>query len=143
MQAYLSTQGHDILEKEDSMLEDGESKLGVADQIVAFKRSLAPRREALRRAFAEVRDHVRRAADAICADMACRRAGAPEIAYRDIRNGSVPEVTRQVIRRTGCAIVRGVFPASVASEWFAELGAYLETNHYEEREAEKRSLDRY
>ena len=55
----------------------------------------------------------------------------------------MPEATRQAIRRTGCAVVRGVFPASVASDWFAEVGDYLETNHYEEREVEKRSLDKY
>jgi hypothetical protein len=36
-----------------------------------------------------------------------------------------------------------VFPASLASAWFAELGEYLETNRYEEREAEKRNLDQY
>ena len=30
-----------------------------------------------------------------------------------------------------------------ASDWFAELGEYLETNRYEEREVEKRSLDKY
>jgi hypothetical protein len=125
------------------MHEEGESTLGVADRIVAFKRSLAPRREALKRAFDEVKDHVRRAADAIRADMACGRPVVPEIDYRDIRSGSVPEGTRQAIRRTGCAVVRGVFPASVASDWFAELGAYLETNNYEQREAQKRSLDQY
>ena len=125
------------------MREDGESTCGVADQIVAFKRSLAPRRPALRRAFDEVKDHVRRAADAICADLACGRPVIPEIDFRDISNGSVTEGTRQAIRRAGCAVVRGVFPTSVASDWFAELGTYLDANNYEEREVEKRSLDNY
>jgi hypothetical protein len=32
---------------------------------------------------------------------------------------------------------------SVASDWFHELVAYLETNDYEPREADKRSLDQY
>src|SRR5580704_8710925 len=131
------------LTREESMREDSESKSGVADQIVAFKRSLAPRRAALRRAFDEVKDQVRRAADTIRADLACGRPVVPEIDYRDIRSGSVSEGTRQAIRRTGCAVVRGVFPASVASDWFAELGAYLEANNYEQREVEKRSLDKY
>lgn len=125
------------------MREDGESNSGVADQIVAFKRSLAPRREALRRAFDEVKDQVRRAADTIREDLACGRPVVPELDYRDIKSGSVSEGTRQAIRRTGCAVVRGVFPVSVARAWFAELGAYLETNNYEEREIEKRSLDKY
>jgi hypothetical protein len=40
-------------------------------------------------------------------------------------------------------VVRSVFPEAVANDWFAELGEYLERNKYEEREAEKRSLDKY
>jgi hypothetical protein len=129
--------------REESMHAEGESRFDVADQIVAFKRSMAPRRGALRRAFGEVRDHVSRAADAIREDTAAGRPVIPEVDYRDIRSGSVSEGRRRAIRRTGCAVVRGVFPASVASAWFAELVAYLETNHYEQREVEKRSLDKY
>jgi hypothetical protein len=122
---------------------EAESKSDVTDRIVALKRSMATRRETLRRAFEEVKDHVSRAAEAIRRDAAAGKSVVPEVDYRDIRSGSVPEGTRQAIRRTGCAVVRGVFPASVASEWFAELGAYLETNDYERREAEKRGLDQY
>jgi hypothetical protein len=122
---------------------EGESTIGVAEQIVAFKRSMAPRREATSRAFDEVRDHVRRAVDAILEQIAAGRSVVPEVDFREITSGSVSEATRQAIRGTGCAIVRGVFPASVASDWFAELGEYLEANHYDEREIEKRSLDNY
>src|SRR6202023_953235 len=50
---------------------------------------------------------------------------------------------RQSIRSTGCAVVRGVFPADLASDWFALVSEYLETNSYEDRAAEKRSLDKY
>ncbi len=35
------------------------AEFDVRDQVIAFKRKLAPRREALQRAFADVRDHVR------------------------------------------------------------------------------------
>jgi hypothetical protein len=120
-----------------------ESGLDVRDQIVAFKRSMAPRREALRRAFGEVKDHVRRAADAIRADAASGRPVVPEVDYRAIGGGSVSDRTRQAIRKAGCAVVRGVFPQSVASDWFAELVAYLGANDYERRDAEKRGLDQY
>lgn len=121
----------------------GETRFDVADQIVALKRSLAPRRAELRRAFAEVQDHVARAVDAIRREAAAGRPVIPEVHYRDIRSGAVSAETRQDIRRTGCAIVRGVFPASRAAEWFAELGEYLAANRYEEREVEKRGLDQY
>ena len=90
-----------------------------------------------------MKDHVGRAADAIRKEAAGGRPVVPEIDYRDIREGSVSEGMRQAIRKTGCVVVRGVFPASVASDWFAELGEYLEINDYEKREAEKRGLDQY
>jgi len=115
----------------------------VRDRIIAFKRKLAPRRDALKRAFAEVKDHVSRAVGTIRKDVAAGRAVVPELDYRDIRNNTVPEALRQSIRKSGCAVVRGVFPADLARDWFAQVGEYLETNHYEQLEGEKRSLDKY
>ena len=117
--------------------------MDVRDQIVAFKRTLAPNRERLKRAYAEAKGHVTRAADRILSDVAAGRPVVPEIEYRDIRDGRVPESVRQSIRDTGCAVIRGVFPTALASAWFAELGEYLEANRYDEREVEKRSLDQY
>ena len=118
-------------------------KYDVADQIATFKRSLAPRRTALKRAFAEVTDHVRRASEAIQADLAAGRPVVPEVDYRDVRDGKVSEAARAAIRKTGCAVIRGVFPAAVATGWFDEVSDYLAANRYEEREVEKRSLDKY
>ena len=118
-------------------------ELDVRDQIVAFKRTLAPNRDGLKRAYGEVKDHVSRAADGILRDVAAGRAVVPELDYHDIRDGKVSEAVRQSIRNCGCAVIHGVFPAAVASDWFAQVGEYLETNRYEEREVEKRSLDKY
>jgi hypothetical protein len=115
----------------------------VADRIVRFKRSLAPRRGALTRAFEEVKEHISRATGSIQARAAAGQPVIPELDYRDIRDGSVTDDSRRAIRETGCAIVRGVFPETDASGWFTELGEYLDTNHYEQREIEKRSLDKY
>ncbi len=115
----------------------------VTDRIVAFKRSLAPARDDLRRAYLEVKDHVRRAVDRLLSDSTAGRPVVPEVQYRQIKDGRVADETRAAIRHTGCVVVRGVFPESVASDWFAELGHYLDVNHYEEREAAKRSLDKY
>ena len=55
----------------------------VRDQIIAFKRKLAPRREALQRAYADVKDHVTRAVDIIRTEVAAGRAVVPELDYRD------------------------------------------------------------
>jgi len=115
----------------------------VRDQIIAFKRKLAPRREALQRAYEDVKDHVTRAVDTIRKDVAAGRAVVPELNFSEIRNNAVPDALRQSIRKTGCTVVRGVFPADLARDWFAQAGDYLETNHYEQLEGEKRSLDKY
>ena len=115
----------------------------VRDQIIAFKRKLAPRREALQRAYADVKDHVTRAVDIVRTEVAAGRAVVPELDFRDIRNHTVPDTLPQSIRKTGCVVVRGVFPADLARDWFSEVGEYLETNHYEQLEGEKRSLDKY
>lgn len=125
------------------MLAEAENKFDVTAEIVAFKRTMAPRRAALKRAYDEVKAHVSRAVEKIRADADAGRQVVPEVEYSAIRDGRVPEEARQAIRRTGTAVVRGVFPAAVASDWFAEVGRYLEENHYEEREIEKRSLDKY
>ena len=119
------------------------AEVGVRDQIIAFKRQLAPSREALKRAYADVKDHVSRAAAIILREVDAGRAVVPEVAIETSRDGKVSETVRQSIRNTGCAVIRGVFPVGLASDWFAEVGEYLETNRYEEREVEKRSLDKY
>src|SRR5258706_2691417 len=119
------------------------AEFDVRDQIIAFKRKLAPRREALQRAYEDVKDHVTRAVDTIRKEVSAGRSVVPELTYSDIRNNAVPESLRQSIRKTGCTVVRGVFPADLARDWFAQVGDYLETNHYEQLEGEKRSLDKY
>jgi len=119
------------------------AEVDIREQIVAFKRTLASNREGLKRAFADVKDHVRRAGDRILKEVAAGRPVVPELDYRAIRDGNIRESVRQSIRSTGCVVVRNVLPADLASEWFAELGEYLEANHYDAREVEKRSLDKY
>src|SRR6185295_12209781 len=84
-----------------------EGNFDVTDKIVAFKRSMAGRRAELKRAFGEVKDHMSRAAEKIKADSAAGRPVVPELAYADIAAGKVSDATKQAIRRTGCAVVRG------------------------------------
>ena len=119
------------------------TEFDVSKEIVAFKKAMMPRHDVLKRAFADVKDAVTRAADTIRADNAAGRPTIPEIPFADIRDGKVSDTTRAAIRRTGCAVIRGVFPASQASEWFDDVGRYLEENQYEAKEVEKRSLDKY
>ena len=91
----------------------------VREPITAFKRKLAPRRDVLNRAYEDVRDYVKRAVDIVLREVAAGRSVVPELNYTDIRNNTVPEAIRQSIRKTGCAVVRGVFRADLARDWFA------------------------
>jgi hypothetical protein len=125
------------------MLAEAEKSFDVTDAVIAFKRAMAPRRAVLKHAFEDVKGHISRAAEQIRADADAGRPVVPELEYAAIRDGRVPDDTRAAIRRTGTAVIRGVFPAAVASEWFAEVGHYLDENQYEQREIEKRSLDKY
>src|SRR3546814_11097003 len=100
----------------------------VRDAVAAFKRSMADRRPALKRAFAELEDHVRREADAIRADAAAGREIVPEIDYGAIRDRRVTDAFRDAVRRTGSAVVRGVFPRAQGAAWSAELGRSLQPN---------------
>ena len=119
------------------------NEFDVSNEIVAFKKAMAPKHDVLKRAYEDVKGAVSRAADTIRAETAAGRPTIPEIPYADIRDGKVTDATRAAIRRSGCAVIRGVFPASQASEWFDEVGRYLEDNDYEAKEVEKRSLDKY
>ena len=125
------------------MQSEAKSAFDVGDQIVAFKKKMAPRRDALKRAYAEVRESVSRAADRIRADNAAGRPTIPELNYLDVKDGKISDAAKAAIRKSGCAVVRGVFPAAQATEWFEEVGRYLTENRYEDKEVEKRSLDKY
>jgi len=115
----------------------------VTADIAAFKQRFVGQGEALRRAFSEVRDHVGREVDAIQADAAAGRPVVPEIDYRSLHDEKVPPSFEAAVRRRGCAVVRGIIPRTRVRDWFAQLGTYLDVNRYEEREKEKRGLDRY
>jgi hypothetical protein len=125
------------------MMHGNGETIDVKDEIRAFKRKMAPRKAALKAAYDDVRDHVRRRADAVQAAAAAGKQVIPELDYAAIAAGKVSDAAKQAIRASGCAVVRGVFPAGQASEWFDEVGRYLDENDYERREVEKRSLDKY
>lgn len=54
----------------------------------------------------------------------------PVVQFADIAAGTVPEATKSLIRRRGCAIVKGTFEHERALEWDAELASYLDANDF-------------
>lgn len=94
-------------------------------------------------AFDSVREAMLREVDAIAANDANGRANIPEVRYSDVEAGSVPAEAVEAIRRTGTAIVRGVFPRAQAESWNAELGDYIAENDYLTKQKEKAGMDKY
>ena len=105
---------------------------------------MAPRRDALKRAFDDVRDHVMRAAEKIRADQ--RRRPRP----------SCPSSTTPTSAPARSPTRRAPRSARAAAPWSAassrqrrrangstRSAAISKTTHYEEKEVEKRSLDKY
>jgi hypothetical protein len=73
-----------------------------------------------------------------------RNGGAvPEIHYSDLAAGHVPGPVADRIRRRGCVVVRGVFPASRIASWNDQIGDYVERNRYAEKQQSRVGLDRY
>jgi len=73
-----------------------------------------------------------------------RNGGAvPELHYRDVAAGHVAGPVADRIRRRGCAVVRGVFPASRIASWNDQIGEYVERNRYAEKQKSRVGLDRY
>ncbi len=73
------------------------------------------------------------------------RAGeaVPELHYQDLAAGDVAGPLADRIRRRGCAVVRGVFPASRIASWNDQIGEYLERNRYAEKQKSRVGLDKY
>jgi hypothetical protein len=67
----------------------------------------------------------------------------PQLAYRDVANGTVSAAERLRIRRRGCVIIRNVFDAQQASDWNAAIGRYIDDNDYYRKARDKAGLDQY
>lgn len=93
--------------------------------------------------FESVRDQIRRDSDAIRENAARGLANIPEIAFKDVEAGSVSAEQVAAVRRTGTAIIRGVYPRAQAEGWNEVLGEYIAANDYLAKQKEKAGLDQY
>lgn len=114
----------------------------IGDYIRETKRRLRASQD-VKSAFSEVRDHIRRDVEAIRDNADKGRSSIPELDFRAIRSGGVPASAVEAIRKTGTAIIRGVFPRQMAEDWNAELGAYIADNDYHAKAKEKAGLDQF
>ena len=95
-----------------------------AAAVAALKRSVS---DALAR-FAAVDAAVRAEISDVAAMAADGVSPVPQVEWAAILGGTAPAGLRDLIRRRGCVVVRGVFSRGQAAAWDAELGAYLADN---------------
>ncbi len=86
---------------------------------------------------------MRRRVDEISELSAKDQPVVPELAWKDIKDGAVADRTLDNIRRCGCVVIRGVYPAQQAREWNDEMGHYLGQNNYSAKAAAKGNMDNY
>ena len=67
----------------------------------------------------------------------------PEVNFNEIQTGAVGSDLTQLVKKRGCAVIRQVFTLEQVNEWNEQIVEYIESNHYYDKEIEKRGLDQY
>lgn len=111
----------------------------IRQQIVREKSALLASRDDWAKNFADLSECVAAEIDDIRKIAAAGESPVPVVRYDRLAESS--EETRELIRRRGCVVVRGVFSEKQASDWNEELGRYVADNGYYEQEREKRGMD--
>ena len=101
------------------------------------------RRFDVTKAFAESRELVLREVEAIRDQYDSELSVIPQIEYHKIADCAVEEPFRELVRRRGCVIVKGVFDRIQVSEWNHEIGEYIDRNDYLTAANKKKDLDKY
>ena len=95
------------------------------------------------KAFVKSRDMMLREVEAIRAQHDSEVPIIPQVEYHKIAEGAVEEPFRELVRRRGCVIVKGVFDRIQVSEWNHEIGEYIDRNDYLTAANKKKDLDQY
>ena len=95
------------------------------------------------KAFVKSRDMMLREVEAIRAKHDSEVPVIPQVEYHKIAEGAVEEPFRELVRRRGCVIVKGVFDRGQVSEWNHEIGEYIDRNDYLTAANKKKDLDKY
>lgn len=113
--------------------------LPFVDKIIAAKRELRRQMPDLAERFARVSEHLEAQVTAICHEREQGLSPIPEIHFSDLASVDVASLSR--IKQRGVVVVRGVFAEERIAQWNAALTAYINDNHYIDRQ--KRGLDKY
>ncbi|HQV92762.1 MAG TPA: DUF1479 family protein, partial [Phycicoccus sp.] len=96
----------------------------------AIRRRIEASGRSVEEVFAHIEAIVTERVEEIEADLAAGRSAWPIVDYADIAAGTVPAETMALIKRRGCAVVRGHFEREQALAWDAELVDYVDRNEF-------------
>ena len=111
------------------------------EQIVAAKRELRARMPDLKERFAALTRTIEAQIESIERERAQGVEPIPEVQFNGLSPQSEATIAR--IKQRGIVVVRGVFEKTRIDQWNVDLAAYISDNHYLEKQAEKRGLDKY
>jgi ectoine hydroxylase-related dioxygenase (phytanoyl-CoA dioxygenase family) len=107
--------------------------------IAEIKAAIKARIEESGRTVAEVIAEIETFLEGEIADIQAAKARGeevwPVIDYADIAAGTVSPETLALLKRRGCAVVRGHFDRAQAEQWDADVVEYVESNHFFENYA--------
>jgi hypothetical protein len=115
----------------------------VRESIIKTKRALDAGSAKLKDAFRRIEDRIKRETDIIRSQASSGRSPLPEVDFQAVKDDRISDATKNDIRKRGFAVIRGVYPRTLAEEWNEELGRYIDENNYYEKAQKKGSLDKY
>lgn len=106
----------------------------VPSAIVEIKAALRERIARSGRTVDEVVAHIEQFIDAEVADIEATRARGeqiwPVLEFADIEAGRIGPETIALLKRRGCAVIRGHFDRSRAENWDCDIVDYIESNNF-------------
>lgn len=96
----------------------------------AIKARLAAAGTTPQELFDKLTVEIRREVDEIKAEVAAGKNPWPIVDFADIEAGTVSDETRALVRKRGCAIIRGTHPREVAEQWDRDIVEYTESNQF-------------
>ena len=111
------------------------------DAIIEAKRTLRANIPDLAKRFAALTDRIEAQVQEIETLRARGQSAIPEIHFAQL--SALGEDTRELIRRRGCVVVRGVFDRERVAAWNDEIVHYLHDNRYLDLMESRKGLDQY
>lgn len=105
----------------------------IPDAVRQIKAQLRQQLPNYRQVFAELDADMRRQIATLNHEQQRGEHPVPQLEANDILNQRVTEQQKNLIRQSGCCVIKGVFTRQQASDWNQQIGDYLDENQFVEK----------